>query len=73
MATTGEQSIAIENDQLWHRRKRVRVVLEYLDNGHAIQRQAFPLHEVKEGEIREDVALVALQHAQDSLETRSPL
>lgn len=72
MSTTGEQSIAIERDQFWHKRRRLRVVLEYLDNGHAIQRQAFQFHEVKDGQIKEEVALVALQHAQDSLETRSP-
>lgn len=69
--TPGEQSKAIEQDRLWQSRRRIRVVLEYLDNGHAIQREQFEFHEVKPGQDKDDVALVALEHSVDALEKRT--
>ena len=66
--TPGEQSKAIEQDKLWQSKRRIRVVLEYLDNGHAIERTQFEFHEVKEGQDRKDVEKVALQKVLDNLE-----
>lgn len=65
MSTKAEQAALVQEDEGNRHGERVRVVLEYRKNGHKIIQTLEQWHEIKTGEDRDGVELVALQHAID--------
>jgi len=66
--TMSDQATTIARDKVWKDKRRLCVVIEDKDNGHKIHRMTFDFHEIKPGQDVNEVAIVALQHAQDQIE-----
>jgi hypothetical protein len=68
MSTRGEQAARVREDAGWQHGERVRVVLEYRNNGHRIEQTLGEWHEIKQGDTRLELEIEALQKALDKRE-----